>query len=450
MKQTPTMTWPQHLRAIMTLGIPLIGGHLAQFSIGLTDTIMLGRYSTGALAALTLASALMLLLFLMGCGFAWAVMPMVAQFDAQNDATSIRRATRMGLWLSVLYFIAVLPVLWFSGPLLLMLGQADQLAADAQTYLRIAAFGILPGLLVMVLKSYLAALSRTRIVLLMTLAASLANALGNYLLIFGSFGFPEMGITGAAIASVLSQAVSLVGIGLYAHFSLPAHSLFTRLWKPDWEMFARVFWLGLPIGLTTLAEVGLFEATSLMMGWLGTVPLAAHGIALQTSATAFMIHLGFANVATIRAGNALGRNDLDHLRRGAVAVFVLSLITSCVTVAVFLTVPGPIVSLFINPADPAYGAILATGMALLTVAALFQLVDGAQVIAMGLLRGMQDTRVPMIMAIIAYWGVGIPCSYLLGFVWGYGGTGIWSGLVVGLAVAAVLMLHRFWAHAWRA
>ncbi len=443
------MTWPQHLRAILTLGLPLIGGHLAQFSIGLTDTIMLGRYGAEALAALTLATAFYFLLFLMGCGFAWAVMPMVAQFDAQDDPTSIRRATRMGLWLSTLYFACVIPLLWVSGSLLLALGQTPELSADAQTYLRIAGFGMLPALLVMVLKSYLAALGRTRIVLLMTLGAALANGIGNYALIFGRLGAPELGIAGAAIASVISQAVALVGIAAYAHRRLPEHALFTRLWRPDREMFRRVFLLGLPIGLTTLAEVGLFEATALMMGWLGTVPLAAHGIALQTASATFMVHLGFANVATIRAGNALGRNDPGHLRRGATAVFGLSLATSCLTIIAFLTLPEALVSLFIDPDDPARDAILATGVSLLAVAALFQLVDGAQVIALGLLRGMQDTRVPMIMAIVAYWCIGIPASYLLGFVWMMGGVGIWSGLVIGLAVAGVLMLHRFWSRALR-
>ncbi|WP_372836727.1 MATE family efflux transporter, partial [Puniceibacterium confluentis] len=355
----PAMTWTQHFRAVLTLGLPLIGGHLAQFSIGLTDTLMLGRYGAEALAALTLATALFFLLFLMGCGFAWAVMPMVAQYDAKGDPTSIRRATRMGLWLSTLYFACVMPLLWVSGPLLLALGQSPDLAADAQTYLRIAGFGMLPGLLVMVLKSYLAALSRTRIVLLITLAAALANGLGNYILIFGKLGAPELGIVGAAISSVVSQSVALAGIAVYAHHRLPEHALFTRLWKPDREMFTRVFLLGLPIGLTTLAEVGLFEATALMMGWLGTVPLAAHGIALQTASATFMVHLGFANVATIRSGNALGKRDAAHLKRGAAAVLALSLATSCVTIVVFLSLPEQLVSLFLDPADPARDAILA-------------------------------------------------------------------------------------------
>lgn len=441
------MTYPQHMRAVLTLGLPLVGGHLAQLSITLTDTIMLGWYGAEALAALTLASALFFVFFLMGAGFAWAVMPMVAQFHAQDDAQSIRRATRMGMWLSVLFFAAVMPVLWFSGAVLLALGQTPALAADAQSYLRIAGFAVLPALLVMVLKSYLAALEHTRVVLLVTLASAVANGVGNHALIFGNWGLPELGIQGAAIAAILSHTVALLGIALYAHRKLPEHALFQRLWRPDWEMFVRVFRLGMPIGLTTLAEVGLFEATAIMMGWLGTVPLAAHGIALQTASAMFMVHLGLANAATVRAGNALGRGDPLHLVRGAQTVIALSILVAAVTVAIYLLLPAQIVALFLSPDDPARDAIIAAGVALLAVAAVFQLVDGLQVIALGLLRGLQDTRVPMWTAIIAYWGVGIPASFILGFVFGWGGVGVWSGLVLGLFVAAVTLMLRFWRRA---
>ncbi|MFZ5963693.1 MATE family efflux transporter [Thalassococcus sp. BH17M4-6] len=441
------MTYPQHIRAVLTLGLPLIGGHLAQFSITLTDTIMLGWYGAEALAALTLASALFFLLFLMGCGFAWAVMPLVAQSLAEEDAQTIRRVTRMGLWLSALFWLCVMPVLWFSGPVLLALGQTPELSADAQTYLRIAGFGMLPALLVMVLKSYLAALERTRVVLLLTLLSALANGLGNYALIFGNWGAPELGIAGAAIAAILSHATALLGCVIYVQRALPEHAIFQRLWRPDPQMFARVFWLGLPIGLTVLAEVGLFEATAIMMGWLGTIPLAAHGIALQTASATFMVHMGLSNVATIRAGNALGRRAPEHLARGARTVLGLSLAMSAATIVLFLTLPEALVALFIDPADPARGAIITAGVSLLAVAALFQLVDGAQVVTLGVLRGMQDTRVPMIMAIVAYWGIGIPASYIFGFVAGWGAVGIWLGLVMGLAVAALALLWRLWLRA---
>ncbi|WP_246043880.1 MATE family efflux transporter [Ruegeria sediminis] len=438
------MTYGAHARAVAVLGLPLVGGHLAQFAIGLTDTVMLGWYGVEALAAVTLAGSYFFVLFLLGAGFGWAVMPMVAAAAAEEDETSIRRASRMGLWLSILFSAGVMPLLWWSRPILLALGQAQEVAALASEYLRVAGWGMLPALLVMVLKSYLAALERTQIVLWIAVAAAVVNALTNYALIFGNWGAPELGIMGAAIASVTTQTVSLIAVIYYAVRELPEHSLFQRFWRPDWEMFNRVFRLGVPIGLTNLSEVSLFAASAVMMGWLGAVPLAAHGIALQLASATFMVHLGLSNAATIRAGNAFGRKDRAHLARGAKVVTAMSLAMSAVTILLFLTCAAPLISLFLEPGDPQRPEILAIGVGLLAMAALFQLVDGAQVIALGLLRGVQDTTVPMLMAALSYLVVGMPASYLLGFVYGFEGIGVWAGLVLGLAFAGVLLMTRFW------
>jgi MATE family multidrug resistance protein len=438
------MSYPAHTRAILVLGLPLIGGHLAQFAIGLTDTVMLGWYGVEALAAVTLASTYFYIFFLMGSGFAWAVMPMVATFEAEGDQVSLRRATRMGMWLSMIFAVLVLPILWWSEGVLLALGQSPDIAEMGGRYLRVAGWGIVPALLVMVLKSYLAALERTQIVLWITLLAAVVNVLANYMLIFGNWGAPELGVVGAAWASVSTQVVSLVGVTIYAVLVLPEHSLFQRLWRSDWDMFARVFWLGAPIGLTMLSEVSLFAASAMMMGWLGTIQLAAHGIAVQLASATFMVHLGFANAATIRAGNAFGRHDRAHMARGGYTVTGLSLAMSMVTISVFLLFPVPLISVFLENTDPARDQIIGIGIGLLAVAALFQLVDGAQVIALGLLRGVQDTTQPMIIAALSYWVVGIPCSYLFGFVFGMEGVGIWLGLVVGLACAGVFLMARFW------
>ncbi|MDF1717010.1 MAG: MATE family efflux transporter [Antarcticimicrobium sp.] len=438
------MTYGGHVRAVALLGLPLVGGHLAQFAIGLTDTIMVGWYGVEALAAVTLAGSYFFVLFLTGAGFGWAVMPMVAAANAAGDETSARRATRMGLWLSVMYSVAVMPLLWWSGSILLALGQGAEVAADAARYLRISGWGLFPALLVMVLKSYLAALERTQVVLWITVLAALANALANYGLIFGHWGLPEMGIRGAALASNLTHMVSLVAVVIYVTRALPEQELFRRLWRPDREMFARVFRLGVPIGITSLTEISLFSASALMMGWLGTTQLAAHGIALQLATATFMVHLGLSNAATVRAGNAYGRRDKAHMARGAAVVTAMSLAASVLTITLFLTQPDPLISLFLDPDDPERPQILVIGAGLLAAAALFQLVDGAQVIALGLLRGVQDTGVPMLVAALAYWGVGIPASYALGFPLGLGGVGIWLGLACGLAVAGVLLMWRFW------
>lgn len=442
--QTKFMSYPAHAKAVTTLGLPLVGGHLAQIAIGVTDTVMLGWYGVDALAAVTLASSYFFVLFLMGAGFAFAVMPLVATFDAEKDEVSIRRVTRMGLWLSLAFAVLVMPLLLWSETVFVWMGQETSIAADAQQYLRIAGFGMFPWLIAMVVKSYLAALGRTQVVFWIAVLATGCNGVINYALIFGNWGAPELGIEGAAIASLATQAVGMAGIVLYAVIVLPHHQLFVRFWKADWEMLNRVFRLGVPIGFTGLSETGLFFGTAVLMGLLGEVPLAAHGIALQLASITFMLHLGISNVATIRAGNAYGRGDRDHLARGARVVFVMSLIAALLTTVGFLVWPEPLIAIFMKESEPAKDQVLAIGIGLLAMAALFQLVDGAQVIALGLLRGVQDTTVPMVMAAISYWVVGFPSAYLFGIVLGYEGIGIWMGLVLGLACAAVLLSWRFW------
>jgi len=443
--RSKNMSYPAHAKAVATLGLPLVGGHLAQIAIGVTDTVMLGWYGVDALAAVTLAASYFFVLFLMGAGFAFAVMPMVATFDAEKDEVSIRRVTRMGLWLSIAYSVAIMPIMIWSESLFLFLGQEPTVAADAQQYLRIAGFGMFPWLVAMVFKSYLAALKRTQVVFWIAVLATVCNGLINYALIFGNWGAPEMGIQGGAIASVFTQLIGMLGVVVYAILVLPQHQLFVRFWRADWEMLMRVFRLGVPIGFTGLSETGLFTATAVMMGWLGTVPLAAHGIALQCAGITFMLHLGISNVATIRAGNAFGRGDREHLAKGAYIVFAMSLVAALLTIVGFLLWPEPLVLAFMQPSEPARDQILIIGVGLLAMAALFQLVDGAQVIALGLLRGVQDTKVPMYMAAFSYWGIGMPCSYIFGFVLGYEGIGVWMGLVVGLASAAILLSVRFWS-----
>ncbi len=441
---TPILTPKQHLRAIAVLGLPLILSHVAQFSISLTDALMLGWYDVTALAAQVLGGMMFFVLFLFGSGFAWAVMPMVAEAEAAGQSQQVRRVTRMAMWLSILFGAVTMPLIIWSEPLLLMLGQTEDIAREGSRYLRVAGWGIFPALLVMVLKSYLAALERTQVVLWVTVGAVGVNVLVNYALIFGNWGAPEMGIVGAAWASVAVQVVSLVLLAVYAGLVTREHALFIRFWRPDWEAFGQVFRLGWPIGITTLAEVGLFAASSVMMGWLGTLPLAAHGIALQVSSLMFMVHLGLGNVATVRAGRALGRRDIAGLRRGAQVVLALSLVMVAVTVVLFLLVPEPLMGVFLAPDEPDRAGVIAIGVVLLAAAALFQLADAAQVMALSLLRGVQDTRVPMMIATLSYWAVGMPVAYVLGFVLGWGGVGVWLGLAAGLALAGVFMMWRFW------
>jgi MATE family multidrug resistance protein len=241
----------------------------------------------------------------------------------------------------------------------------------------------------------------------------------------------------------------MVALAVYAAVVTREHQLFVRLWRADWPAFRRIFTLGWPIGTTSLAEVGLFAGSAVLIGWIGTVELAAHGIALQLASATFMIHMGLSNAATIRAGHAFGQGDRPALRVGAAVVVVLSALWVAVTVVLFLTFPEALIGLFLDPADPNRAAVIAAGVTLVALAALFQTADAAQVMALGLLRGVQDTKRPMVYAAVSYWAVGMPCSYVLGFPLGYGAPGVWTGLVVGLTVAAVLLMHRFWTGAGR-
>ncbi|MEE9428394.1 MAG: MATE family efflux transporter [Paracoccaceae bacterium] len=438
------LTSKQHAVAVLSLGLPLIGSHLAQFAIHITDTLMLGWYNVEALAGVVLGGGFFFIFFIVGAGFGFAVLPVVASAVASGEGRQVRRVTRMSMWLSALFCVVAIPVFLFAEPLLILIGQRPEIARLAGDYLYIAGWGLFPTLQVIVLKSYFAALERTSIIFWVTVIAAVLNGLLNYALIFGNWGAPELGVKGAAIASVTLQTATLFTLALYAIYRTPEHALFKNWWRPDWEAFGSNFSLGWPIGLTSLAESGLFTATSVMMGWVGTISLAAHGIAIQLIGLIFMIHVGLSNVATIRSGQAFGRGDQRALRHGALVVVLISMGLAILAVLLFLSVPEFLFSLFLDPSDPARPAVMAAGVGLLAVAALFQVADAGQVVALGLLRGVQDTKVPMVFAALSYWAVGIPLSYFLGFTLGYGGAGIWMGLVVGLSLAWITMSIRFW------
>ncbi|KPP84993.1 MAG: multidrug resistance protein, MATE family [Rhodobacteraceae bacterium HLUCCA08] len=444
--QTPFAT---HVRRLVGLGLPLVGTALAAFSIHMTDVIMLGWYDVTALAAATVATSIWFVVFVLGRGFAQAVVPLVAAAEELGDEVRARRVMRMALWLGTAYAALLAPVFLVSEPLFLAIGQTPAVAAEAQRYLAIAAWGLFPALAQEAVRALLAGIQRTGIQLWVTLGGVALNALVNYALIFGNLGAPELGIRGAAIASILVQAAQLLALAVYAHAVRRGDALFARLWRPDTEALAQVFRLGVPIGLTGLAEGGLFAASSVMMGWIGEIELAAHGIALQLTALFFMFHVGMSSAATIRAGGHFGRRNEPELRRGALAAFAVSFGFGALVVVLLLAVPGPMVGLFVDPDEPARDAVIEIGIRLVMLAALFQFVDAAQIVAISLLRGVQDTNVPMWLAAVSYWLIGIPASYVMAFSLGWGAEGLWLGLTVGLLAAAVSLSARFWRRSVR-
>jgi len=439
-----------HARALLVLGLPLIGSNLAQMGLHVTDTVMLGWYGVPELASVVLGASFFFFLFILGSGFSYALMGRISAAMGAGNDTQVRRDARMGLWLSLIFAACTIPVMAVSGPILRALGQEPQRAQLAQDYLRVGMWGMFPALTIAVLKAYLSALERTQVVMWVTLWGVVLNIGLNWIFIFGHFGMPEMGVRGAALASVMVQVSTASLLMLYAvrEPALRHFHLLQRFWRLDWEAFFAVARLGLPIGFTSIFEAGLFQASALMMGWIGTVQLAAHGIALELASLTFMVHMGLSNAATVRTGRAFGAGDAVRLRDGALVAQGMSVVFALGTVVLFLAFPTQLIGLFLDNANPQAAEIILFGSKLLAVAAVFQMFDATQVMALGLLRGVHDTRVPMLVAAAGYWLIGMPASYWLAFVRGYGGVGLWLGLVVGLACVGLTLIVRFWRGAW--
>ena len=441
MKQSNTLK--QEARSLLILGLPLVGSQVAQFAVHTTDTLMLGWYSVLALAQVTLGAQVLFVAYIVISGFAYAILPMVAKSMAEGDLQSARRVTRMGLWLSTVAAALLFLPMWFASPILEAMGQDAQVAKGAQDYLRIAGFGLWPAIWGLVLRSYLSALEHTGIVLWLAVGVLIINAFVNYALIFGYWGLPELGLQGAAIGSVIAMSLSLVGFVIYIQIYFEEQKMFARFWRFDRMATSAVARLAIPISATAFAESGLFAASAFMMGWLGKLELAAHGIVLQLAAMSFMVHMGLSQAGTVRVGQAFARKDWLAVRRTAGVAMGLSSIAAAVAIFFFLATPQILIGAFLELRDPLRPEILRIGTLLLVLASMFQFVDAAQVMALSLLRGLQDTRVPMLITVISYWLIGIPISYILGFIFDFRGTGIWLGLVVGLAIAALLLWSRF-------
>lgn len=439
-------SWSSHMRATVALGVPLVGAQLAQMAIHTTDVILVGWLGTTELASVVLATQMFFIVFIFGTGFTSAVVPLVAQALGHKDPVRVRRSVRMGFWIVFAYSVLTAPLLWFSEPILLRLGQAPDVAALAQSYLRIAQWGIFPALGLMALRSFVTGLEKGSIVLYVTIGMFLMNTAVAYTLIFGHFGAPALGLHGAAIAAVSANLCGFLIAVVYVESQprMRAYEVFVRFWRPDWAMVREIVALGLPISFTILAETSLFSAASLLMGMIGKLELAAHGIALQLASIAFMIPLGLAQVATVRVGLANGRNDSVGIRRAAVAVLAVGIFFTAIGSVLYAAVPRALGALFLDTRQADAETVLALAVPLIAIAGAFQLVDGLQAVGAGLLRGVKDTKVPMILALIAYWPIGFACAWTFAFPLGFGGKGVWFGFVLGLAAAAVFLCGRFW------
>ena len=443
----PSPEWRAELRATLALALPLIAGNLAQAAIGATDLIYLGHLGPDALAAAALGFNLYVALMIFGIGFITAVSPMIAaeRGRRQHSVRDVRRTVRQGLWLATLVSLPMLTILWFAEDILLRIGEAPELARGASIFVRAIEWGLLPFFFHLVLRLFVSALERPMWSLIVLVGTIFANALFGWVLIFGHLGVPPLGLFGAGLASTLANCGLFLGMAALVtlHPLFRRYRLFGRFWVADWTRLRALWALGFPIGVTLGLEVTVFNAAVLVIGLIGRDALAAHAVAIQLASVAFMVPLGLAQAATVRVGLAAGASDEGGVTRAGWTALTLSIIFAVAMAVAFVAAPEALIGVFLDTANPGNGHVLALATTFLSVAAVFQVVDGVQAVGAGCLRGLQDTLWPMVYAAFGYWVIGIGVGLVLAFRFGMGGLGIWIGLASGLAVVAVLMLGRW-------
>src|SRR5882757_5971029 len=430
------------LTETLKLAVPIALTQLGQIAMMTTDLALIGRLGDQAVAAAALAHTVAFISFAFGMGLVSAVAPLAAQAFGARNPRQVRRALRVGLWAALLISLPMLAFRLCGEQILLMLGQAPATAHLAQRYLLGLAWGITPALWFLAIRGFMGAVNRPEPGLWITLAAIPANAVLVYLLIHGELGLPRLELFGAGLATTIINAGMFLAGLWFAHRRPPfrKYHVLGRIWRIDWTLMRQLIVIGAPISVSFLLEYGLFAAAAILMGLISTTALAAYQIALQIAAILFMVPFGIGMAATVRVGHAVGRDDAPAVKRaGLVATGLGIVFMSAMTLAVILGRFG-IAEIFLGEATDATAELAAT---LLLVGSTFFIADGIQTVAAGSLRGMNDTRIPLLFATISYWLIGFPCAATLGFRTELGAVGVWIGLSCGTAVYAILLILRF-------
>ncbi len=434
----PLQSYRSHVKATLSVAYPVMLSQLGHVLVGVADSVMVGALGAEPLAAVSLANGLVSLGLMFGIGVSLAITPLVAAADGGDTTHDRAQVFRHGLVINMITGGALMLLLAASAGVLPWLDQPPRVVALAIPYLIIVALSLLPFMLFQTFRQYAEGLSFTRTAMVITLGANLLNVLLNYLLIYGYGGMPTWGLNGAGVATLISR---IVMAGVMMRYVLRAPWF---RWPPlrlrtlQRRLTVRMLKIGVPTGFQYIFEVGAFSFASIMMGWLGTRALAAHQIALNLAAVSYMVATGLAAAATVRVGNQLGRRDLPNLRRVGNSALLMSMVLMGASAGIFLLLNDTLPTLYVDEIP-----VIDLAASLLVIAAFFQLSDGVQAVALGILRGMADVKIPTLITLIAYWGVGLPVAYGLAFPLGWGAAGVWVGLLISLTLAAVLLVLRF-------
>ena len=422
---------------MLRLAVPVVTIQVGMMTMGVVDTVMVGHISAQALAAVALGNLYFFTLAVFAMGTLMVLDPVVAQAVGAGDEPAIARAVQRGILIAAILTVPTALLLTSAAPVFRLLGQPAEVVPLAAAYAIRTAPGTLPFLLFVVFRQSLQAMGRTAPIVGAIIVANLANGALNWAMIFGHLGFPAMGVTGSAWATTISRILLVAGLWIAARQQLRPllTPVRTEIWQP--QPLLRMFRLGVPIGAQHVLEFGAFALVALMMGWMGTMEMAGHHIALNLAALTFMVPLGVGDAASVLVGHAVGRGDPEGARGSARAAFACGVTFMAGTAIIFLSLPVQLARLYTRDLE-----VISVAAMLIPLAGVFQVFDGTQVVAGGVLRGLGDTRAPMIANLLGYWGVGIPVSFYLGFHAGLGPAGLWWGLVLGLALVGASLLLR--------
>ncbi|GAA0747640.1 MATE family efflux transporter [Gaetbulibacter jejuensis] len=431
------------------LAAPVMLGMLGHTFVSFIDNIMVGQLGTAELAAVSLGNSFMFIAMSLGIGFSTAITPLVAEADAANDFKNGKSAFKHGLFLCTILGISLFLMVFFAKPLLYLMKQPIEVVELAIPYLDLVAFSLIPLVVFQAFKQFSDGLSMTRYPMYATLIANIVNVVFNYLLIFGKFGFPELGIVGAAYGTLISRFVMVAFIWILLSKKEKSKAFVTNIkfFVLDKLMLNKLINLGTPSAMQMFFEVAIFTAAIWLSGLLGKNPQAANQIALNLSSMTFMVAMGLSVAAMVRVGNQKGLNNFLELRRIAISIFLLATILAICFGICFFLFHNHLPKLYVDYDDAVNlvdnTEVVSIASTLLIAAAIFQISDSVQVVVLGALRGLQDVKIPTIITFISYWVIGFPISYFLGKEEVYGSFGIWLGLLAGLTTAAILLYIRF-------
>ncbi|MCK1718215.1 MATE family efflux transporter [Bradyrhizobium sp. 141] len=427
------------------LALPMVLTQVGQIAMMTTDLAFIGRISAEALAAAALAGRIYFISVTFGVGLLSAIAPLAARAFGENNLGAVRRTLRMGLWAALILSFPIIVVALRAEKILLAMGQAPDVAQLAQQYLFGLAFGGAPALAFFAIRSFMGGVNRPQPVFWITLSAIPLNALLVYMLAYGKLGLPRLELFGAGLATTLVNcSIFLAGLW-FAALRRPFrdYHVFAHLWRFDWRAMRQLIAIGTPISIASLIESGLFLATSLLAGLISTSALVAHQIVVQIAAIMFMIYLGVGTAAAVRVGHAAGRDDRAGVKRANLAAMLLGIVIAATLTLTLIAARFEIVELFLGRSAGDSEATIGVAAKLIVVGATLFITDAAQCIAAGGLRGLRDTRVPLLLAAFAWWLIGFSLSYWLGLKMGLGAIGIWIGLSIGTTIYAALLVLRF-------